>query len=151
MLEGLFGDNVALLQKSLQGSTERAHAINENLANVDTPYYKKRQVEFESQLQRYRRLKRWDDRELAVTNRLHIGPNELATTNRMHMDVGPWSIANIKPASWRADSTTFRIDGNNVDVDYEMTLLAQTEMTYNAVAKMLTGRFEGLKSVIRGH
>ncbi len=151
MLESLFGDHGALLQKSLQGSTDRAKAINENLANIDTPFYKRKQVEFESQLQRYRRLHKWTDRELALTNRFHIGPNDMAVTNGMHMDIGPWSISDIKSAAWRADATTFRIDGNNVDVDYEMTLLAQTEMTYNTVATMLKGKFETLKTVVRGN
>jgi flagellar basal-body rod protein FlgB len=150
VLDGLFGDHGAILQKALQGNAARSDAIGENLANVDTPFYKRRQVEFESQLQRYRRLKKGNDRELALTNRLHIGPNDMATTSRMHMDVGPWSVEEVMPASWRADHTTFRMDGNNVDIDYEMTLLAQTEMTYNTVARMLQGKFEGLKAVIRG-
>jgi flagellar basal-body rod protein FlgB len=149
VLDGLFGEHGAILQTALAGTTKRSLAINENIANVDTPRYKRRQVEFESQLQRYRRIKRGNDNELAVTQPVHMGHIDLWRTHGGHMDIGPWSLP-FPAAEWRAESTAFRLDENNVDMDYEMTLLSQTELTYNAVASFMRKKFEGLQGVIRG-
>lgn len=151
MLEGLFGEHVTLLHSSLQGMEKRTAAINENLANIDTPNYKRKNVEFESELQRFRRFRGGRDNPyLAKTNSAHMGSIGLTQTNGMHFALGPMSLDDVKPAIWRSDTTAFRNDGNNVDIDFEMSLLAQTEITYNAVATFMKNRFEGMKGVIRG-
>jgi len=150
VLEGLYGKTDAVVYAAMGGVTARTLAVNENLANIDTPFYKRKQVEFETQLQRFRRRHDNRDQDMAVTSSMHFGIADLATTHAAHFDVGPWSASEIKPASWRADGTSFRNDGNNVDVDYEMTVLAQSEMTYNTLATFMRDRFEGLKAVIRG-
>jgi flagellar basal-body rod protein FlgB len=151
VLEGLFGEHGAVLHAALSGAQRRSLAIGENLANIDTPRYKRKSVEFESQLQRYRQSRRgWANQDLAATQPLHMGLPDLDRTQPYHMAIGPRAIDELRPVEWRSQTTSYRNDGNNVDVDYEMTLLAQNEMTYNALATFLRNKFEGLKSVIRG-
>lgn len=151
MLESLFGEHGAVLHASMQGLEKRTSAINENLANIDTPNYKRKNVEFEAELQRYRRFRDGRDNPfLARTHPAHMGSIALTRTNGMHFALGPLSLDDFKPAVWRSEATSFRNDGNNVDIDFEMSLLAQTEITYNAVATFMKNKFEGLKGVIRG-
>lgn len=151
MLEGLFGEHGAVLHASMKGMETRTSAINENLANIDTPGYKRKNVEFESELQRFRRFRDGRDNPfLAKTNPAHMGTMAMTRTNGMHLSLGPLSLDDVKPAIWRSDATAFRNDGNNVDIDFEMSLLAQTEISYNAVATFMKKKFEGLQGVIRG-
>ncbi len=151
MLESLYGEHGALLHASMKCLEKRTSAINENLSNIDTPSYKRKNVEFESELQRYRRFRDGRDNPyLARTNSGHMGSMSLTRTNGAHLALGPNSLDDVKPAIWRSDATAFRNDGNNVDIDFEMSLLAQTEITYNAVATMMKNKFEGIKGVIRG-
>ena len=46
------------------------------------------------------------------------------------------------------DTTTMRVDGNNVDIDFEMADLAKNQIYYNAMAKKMGGYIQGIKSVI---
>jgi flagellar basal-body rod protein FlgB len=48
------------------------------------------------------------------------------------------------------NSTTFRNDGNNVDIDLEMTRLAENTLQYNALARSLTSHLGMLRQVIQG-
>ncbi|MEB3298237.1 MAG: flagellar basal body rod protein FlgB [Candidatus Sericytochromatia bacterium] len=134
MLEGLFGKKTAIFEAALHGLQERGEAIAENLANVDTPGYKARRVAFEEQL-RFVRGQR---------------PAELAATTPAHFRLGPKSAYEVRPAETRDGSSTLRNDGNNVDIDVEMTALAKNQISYNYAAELTKRQFEGLKSVIRG-
>ena len=46
------------------------------------------------------------------------------------------------------DSTTMRVDDNNVDIDAEMASLAKNQIYYNAMAKKIGGYIQGVKTVI---
>ena len=152
MLEGLFGEHGAVLHAAMKGMETRFGAINENLANIDTPGYKRKNVEFEGELQRLRRYMSGRDNPFtAKTHPAHMGTIGLSRTDGMHFALGPLSLDDVRPAIWRSDTTSFRNDGNNVDIDFEMSLLAQTEITYNAVATFMKKKFEGLQGVIRGN
>ncbi|MBI6545166.1 MAG: flagellar basal body rod protein FlgB [Cyanobacteria bacterium NC_groundwater_1444_Ag_S-0.65um_54_12] len=137
MLEGLFPGSLGIMHAALGGLQKREAAISENLANIDTPSYKRLEVGFESLLRRYRARHSADS-------------FDLSTTSPQHFSAGPQVMADIVPVTWRSTGTAVRNDGNNVDVDFEMTLLAQTELTYNSLAELMKRDFEGLKSVLRG-
>ena len=134
MLDGLFGKRTALFETALHGLQERGEAIAENLANIDTPGYKARRVAFEEQLQYVR----------------HHRAGELAATTASHFRLGPHAAYEVRPVETRDLASTLRNDGNNVDVDVEMTALAKNQLSYTYVAELTKRQFEGLKSVIRG-
>lgn len=70
------------------------------------------------------------------------------TTNERHLNFGeeenrPYRI--VKDAS-----TTYNHNGNNVDIDREMSELAKNQIYYNSLIDRMNGKFSSLQSVIRG-
>ena len=56
------------------------------------------------------------------------------------------------PNEVHTDNTSLRIDGNNVDMEYEVMSIANTETRYNTLTELTSRYFSGLKNVIReGH
>lgn len=138
MLDKLFSGSTDVMAKAMDGLATRQKAIAENIANADTPHYKRFEVAYEGQLAR------------AVS-----GPGEfevpMAASDPRHFRVdGPQSLDEFRALVSRSSDSTMRNDGNNVDVDAEMTRLAQTSITYNAMADLMKRNLEGFKSVIRG-
>lgn len=131
MLERLFGGSFETLQQGLDGNAARLKAIGENIANADTPNYKRKEVRFEQFLSSAS-----SELPLAATNPAHFG-----------VSLGPQ--ANVRPLEWTDSSSTLRNDGNNVDIDVEVTRLAQTHATYNTLSELAKRRMEGLKTVLR--
>lgn len=119
--------------KALEASAFRHKVISNNLANFNTPGFKKSVVAFEDLLAK----------ELSpTTDKL-----KLMRTNERHLPVQP---SDLSPQVKTISQTTLRTDGNNVDVDEEMAGLAKNTIYYNAVVRQLGGHFSGLKSVISG-
>jgi flagellar basal-body rod protein FlgB len=48
------------------------------------------------------------------------------------------------------DSTSTRGDGNNVDIDREMEMLSEANLTYSALTQAMSTRLGILRSVING-
>lgn len=139
MLEKLFGTGTTAMAKAMGALSMRQRAIAENIANADTPHYKRLEVAFEGQLQQ------------AVYKSDEGNDLPMETADPRHFRIGgPQDLEAFQAQLTRADDTAMRNDGNNVDVDAEMTRLAQTSMTYNTLADMMKRRFAGLKSVIHG-
>jgi len=145
VLDKLFSGTTSVLQAGLTGLGQRQRALAENVANADTPHYKRFEVSYEAQLQ-------------AAYEGSHAAP--LAVTHPGHLSLGPSGVgpagagsqglAQFQPELRRATDSTMRNDGNNVDIDVEMTRLAQTSLTYSAVADLMKRKMTGLKDVIRG-
>jgi flagellar basal-body rod protein FlgB len=135
MLDKLFGGTVEVLHAGLTGLGQRQRAQAENVANADTPHYKRFEVSYETQLQAA--VERPRGAALTVT---HPG----------HLSLGPQGMSQFRPELTRAEDSTLRNDGNNVDIDVEMTRLAQTSLTYSALADLMKRKMTGLKDVIRG-
>lgn len=136
MLDKLFGGTTEVLHAGLTGLGQRQRALAENVANADTPHYKRFEVSYEAQLQ------------AAVEGSGARSP--LALTHQRHLGLGPQGVGEFRPEWRRAEDSTLRNDGNNVDIDVEMTRLAQTSLTYSAVADLMKRKMMGLKDVIRG-
>lgn len=122
-----------MLEKKLDAAALRQKVIANNLANVDTPGFKKSNVEFEDILRQ-------------AQNKDSL---RLRTTDSRHID---FSI-NIQAAQARVvidNSTTLRNDGNNVDIDSEMTALAKNAIDYQAISQILGNKYSGRKKLVSG-
>lgn len=135
MLDQLFGGTTRVLQAGLTGLSQRQRVHAENIANADTPHYKRFELAYEAQLQ------------AAVEGGEGL---PLAVTQPGHLSLGPRGLGDFRPELHRAMDSTLRNDGNNVDIDVEMTRLAQTSLTYSALADLMKRKMTGLKDVIRG-
>lgn len=134
MLKALLSSpKVSVLEQSLAAASLRHKVISNNIANVNTPGFKKSEVAFESLLQ-----SALDGTQLRMTS-----------TNEKHFQIAR-SPLQVTPTMNTITDTSMRTDGNNVDVDIEMAELAKNNIYYNAVAQQLGQHFSGLKTVING-
>lgn len=126
-----FFNNINILGKSLEGLWLRNKAINQNIANADTPNYKRLTVNFEDSLR----------------NAINNNRTTLNTTHKSH--ISPTRNVNeIQPKIDIDRNYSYRFDGNNVDIDVESADLAKNSIMYNAVANQISGEFDKIKNVI---
>lgn len=128
MLNGIY-NNIDFYKKALDGTWERHKTIAHNIANENTPNYKRKIVSFEDQL-----------RQAIDTNKL-----SLIKTHEKHIGIGKNSFA---PKIIEDKSTSYRLDGNNVNIDTETADLAKNTIMYDALIKQITGEFDKIKNVI---
>ncbi|QIB26202.1 flagellar basal body rod protein FlgB [Caloranaerobacter azorensis] len=128
MFDKMFS-TVNFLNFALNGTWLRHEAISNNIANANTPGYKRVRVEFENILK-----ENLEDKsvKLKVTNKLHI--------RTRHDDFEPIVVKEI--------NTSTRLDENNVDIDIEMAELAKNTIMYNALIRQTISEFGRIKSVI---
>lgn len=124
---------INILDKAADASSLRQQAIANNLANSDTPNYKRQDVDFESAL----------IREMgAYQSKYKTGSAKVKRINQnlSQLDVGTYTDA---------VGYSYRIDGNNVDPDNENVELAANTEKYNGLIDSMTAEFERLKSVMK--
>lgn len=137
---GLFGDPASRAMRfALGGLSQRLQVIGDNLANADTPGYVAQKVDFESVLQSTLAGAGPTPPPLFLTD---DQPGHLAGQPVSGSSPGPAVVANLDNAP--------RNDGNNVNVDQEMTALAETGLTYSAMGQLMTINLSQLRSAIRG-
>lgn len=117
-----------LIKKGLDVSALRQKTISSNIANINTPNYKVNKVEFEEYLSN-------------ASNNL-----TLSKTHDMHFGIS--SIDDLKPTIEKRETTSLNDNGNNVDIDVEMTELAANEIYYNTLVQQLNARLMNLNYVI---
>ena len=125
-----------VLKKSLNGTLLRHKAIAHNIANVNTPKFKRVDVEFKSQLQ-------------AAISRPSENSVHAPKTHLGHMPIDPPKLGGVVPRTYQQGDTSLRIDQNNVDIDVEMGTLAVNTMEYNVLIRMITDYYQKLGMVIR--
>lgn len=129
MLQSNVFDYINVLDKAADAAWIRNDAIANNIANADTPGYKRQDVAFESELQKalkYNRYQTMDDK---------VGNVKLNRLNpRTYTDYADFS---------------YRLDGNNVDIDTENVMLASNQLRYNGLMTGINQEFSNLKLVIK--
>ncbi|NPV49531.1 MAG: flagellar basal body rod protein FlgB [Armatimonadetes bacterium] len=108
------------LRHALDGAAARQGVAAENLANLETPGYRPRLVDFESQLREA--LEAASDGDLADLQ--HVSP-------RRSIYAGP----------------ALRRDGNAVDLETEMSELVESGLQYQVLTRLLSRRLQMLRSV----
>ena len=122
-------DYINVLDRAADASWTRQELISQNIANDDTPGYKRQDINFERELQRALGNSRYQTMDDKVRN---LRSNELE--GRIYTDGRNYS---------------YRYDGNNVDIDAENTYLAENQITYNALITSIKQEFSDLKAVIK--
>lgn len=126
--------NLNLREKALDAAWTRNEVIAQNIANVDTPGYKKSTVSFEEYLE----------------DALDPDAFKGFTTDSRHIQIGGGDVENAKiRISKQYDNLSTRLDGNNVDIESEMASLAKNDIRYYTLAQSVSGSYQRLKSVIR--
>jgi flagellar basal-body rod protein FlgB len=122
------------LEQALSRTAARQSLLANNLSNVNTPGYKRVDLVFNSQLS-------------SASARL-AGGAALVRTAPAHIAGRAASTDSGAGRVVKTDGTTMREDGNNVDIDAEMALLAENSLYYQALVRDLNNRLATLRLAI---
>ncbi|BBO79791.1 flagellar basal body rod protein FlgB [Desulfosarcina ovata subsp. sediminis] len=132
----LFGGTISTLSRSLDLRARQQELILGNVANADTPNYTPFSINVEKALQEGNPanassvLTRTDEKHLSGEQSLDDSYAEMDTTE--------------------GGSLLLRGDKNGVDIDVEMTRLAENGLLYKTSTQIVGAKFSGLKNVIKG-
>ncbi len=122
-------DYVNVLDKAQDAAWLRNEVISHNIANVSTPNYKRQDVAFEETLRRAMGASRYTETDHKVSS---------------------LSLRTIEPTTYTDYAGySYRIDGNNVDIDTENAYLASNQIKYNALVNGTNQEFSRLKMVMK--
>ncbi|NDI33396.1 flagellar basal body rod protein FlgB [Chengkuizengella sediminis] len=133
-MELLVNQSFKLLERSVDASTLKQNVITNNISNVDTPFFKRSDVQFESLLQK----------EMNKNTKF-----EGARTHSKHFAIGNEQTT-IEPKVVRDDNSIFNNNNNNVDIEYEMALLAENQLRYNLFIQQLNHEIKQKRLAIGG-
>ncbi len=130
-MKSLFDSDIGLVSRVLDMQLQRQNVVSGNLANLKTPGYRPRKLDFEAELQ----------------EALGLDSKEMSRNHPLHMPIafnpdgfGPeWSKA-FKPRVIHGE--------DRVDLDKEMATMAKTSLHYSALTSIIKSKFDGLKTII---
>ena len=121
-------DYVNVLDKAADASWKRETVLANNIANVNTPGYKRKDLDFEGILKQ----------ELGRCKHTSLDTK----IDNLHMD-------HLNPSVYTDLSTySYRLDGNNVDIDVEEVEYASEQLRYQGITAGINNEFNRMKTVI---
>jgi len=135
---GSFGRNLEFLNREMNVATLRRNVIANNIANANTPNFKRSDVNFESQLKR-------------------ALDSEKATPPFKQFITDPKDIPFDKPMDWRQVRprrvldylTEAKNNGNNVDIEQEGMDSLNNQLLYTTLAQVISSEFQRVNIVLR--
>jgi flagellar basal-body rod protein FlgB len=132
-----FGSTIAMLKDAGSGAREAHDAMANNIANVNTPGFKRTDVTFRESLAA--ELPRYDDSsELA-----------LVTDDPKQFQAGPdFEARPFSTTSTLDDTQQMRVDGSNVDIDQEMAKLSMNSAYSQTMNTLLGQQYSRIREAI---
>lgn len=131
-----FGKTLDLLHRSMDVTVLRRDIIADNIANADTPNFKRSEVNFESQLAKALESEKQTDFPGVLTNEKHIAFNR------------PMNYKDVVPTVRLDYLSTMDNNGNNVDVEVEMMADLRTQLLYDLMVTTVQSQLDQVKSVL---
>ena len=124
MIDGLFASaNYQGVKKMLDATVLRQEAIASNLANLETPHYK----------------------------RVDVSPTFASELSQAISSGSPAAVNTIKPTIVvDQNAVAQNRDGNSVQLEKELIYLQKNMVAHHLQTQMLTGTFDKLRAAIRG-
>lgn len=120
---------INVLDKAADAAWTRNEVLSNNIANVDTPNYKRQDVEFETYLQA----------ELQGAN-----------SSSLSSVVAGVDLDSLSSSTYTdSSSLSYRLDGNNVDIDTENVELSSNQLKYQALVGSISNEFSMIKSAMQ--
>lgn len=128
-----------MLEKGLDTAVLRQQVLANNISNADTPNFKRSDVIFEAELKR------------AVESQKKENSNpELNTLYPEHFSNSqPKEWQRVHPVTHTDYLSSMRNDGNNVDIENEVSQLVKNQMQYSLIVERLGSQFRLMNSLIR--
>jgi flagellar basal-body rod protein FlgB len=121
-----------VLQKGLEASGMRQQVLANNVANIDTPNFKRSDVDFQA--------------VLGAALGEKGGALAMKLTSPKHI---PGVAEGVGSGIVTDQTTSLRNDGNNVDVDREMSNVAENGLYYNSLTRTISSQLDLLRTVIK--
>ena len=121
-------DYINVLDRAADASWLRNQAISNNIANATTPGYKRQDVSFEKELRRALGNSKYESMDSKVYN---LNPNDI--NPRVYTDAADYS---------------YRMDGNNVDIDTENVYLAENQLYYQGLMSGIDHEFRMMSTAM---
>lgn len=131
-----FGSTVDMLSNAISGASAEQSAIAQNIANVNTPNYRRQTVSFKE--------------ALASAAGEPVSGDELAlnTDSDRQFGIGGAAPQPFDPQMQVDDTDQMRVDGSNVDVDQEMAQLSQNSGYSQTMSQLLQVQFMRLREAV---
>ena len=118
---------INVLNKAADAGWHRNTVLTNNIANADTPNYKRQDVEFESYL----------------LEAVHGNDSLDEAINKLDLDTLHSTTYLDRP------NLSYRADGNNVDINTENVELAKNQLKYYTLMDSMSQEFSRLKAALR--
>lgn len=128
MSNSIFNSNFETLRTALDVQMKRQELHAQNIANAETPGYKRKYIAFEEYLQ-----------ESKIRLRME-------RTNEKHL---PALRKTITAKEVIQNSTSITNDKNNVDIDMEVTEMVKDALRYQTLARLMSNNIDRYNAVIR--
>ncbi len=132
-----FGKNVDILQRTMHTSLLRREVIANNIANAETPNFKRSDVSFEAELARALASEKKRTLPAKVTDPRHMSFNETV------------DYRTVRPRRVLDYLTQSKNNGNNVDIEQEMMMATQNQMMYELMSQSVGFQFSQINLVTR--
>ncbi|MHA6529264.1 flagellar basal body rod protein FlgB [Paenibacillus sp. BAC0078] len=123
------------LQGGLDAASKRQSVLANNVANVDTPNFKRSYVNFESILQQ---------QESGLKPTLNA-----KVTDSRHFQFGTSTIVPAAVVS-TDETTSMNNNGNNVDMEREQALSAENQLRHDSYVEQLNSQITMMRTVVEG-
>jgi len=123
-------DYINVLDKAADASWLRETAITNNLANIDTPGYKRLDVDFQSVLEKELGMSKYTSLDKKIRG--------------LNQDLSGLTVSTYTDSS----NFSYRLDRNNVDVDTENVELASEQIRYEALTSSINSQFNCMKAAM---
>jgi flagellar basal-body rod protein FlgB len=138
-LNNSFGKTLDILQRNMDVAMLRQDVIANNIANADTPNFKRTVVNFESQL------------KAALDSENGPRPFQAAMTHERHIPFHqPVDYRSVAPQRRLDYLTTADNNGNNVDIEVESMNFLNNQLRYTMMTNAVNQQFQRVNLVVRG-
>ena len=118
---------INVLDKAADASWTRNDVLANNIANADTPNYKRKDVQFETYLS-----------------------NAVAGTDSLDETVANIDLSTLESTTYTEQAgLSYRADKNNVDISTENVELAKNQLKYYTLMNSINNEFSRLKTALR--
>ncbi len=132
-----FGKTVDILQRSMDTSLLRREVISNNIANAETPDFKRSDVSFEAELSKALASENKRTLPAKVTDSRHMSFNQTV------------DYRSVRPRRVLDYLTQSKNNGNNVDIEQEVMMATQNQMMYELMTQSVSFQFSQINIVTR--
>jgi flagellar basal-body rod protein FlgB len=132
-----FGKTVDVLQRTMDTSLLRREVISNNIANAETPDFKRSDVSFEAELSKALASENKRTLPAKVTDPRHMSFNQTV------------DYKSVRPRRVLDYLTQSKNNGNNVDIEQEMMMATQNQMMYELMTQSVSFQFSQINIVTR--